>query len=427
MSTLQNYLAPLVDLALAATGWLLFAPLTLIIPRNPRLVIFFGRDGGKYTDNCKHLFATFANFSNDEIRAVYFAKDCALRNRLRMLGGDAVVVGSSQAWWLWLTAGTIVVDNIDWPRTGRYPAARGARLVQLWHGIPLKHVQLTLFRPRLQRLPFPIAWGLRLQRAITGRFARSDIFLSTSRYVTDNAFTSAFTFVRSSHAGYPRNDVLMRPGNALAEYGVDETAKARVAEHRRQGRGIVGIYAPTFRRGLDDPFQTGKVDLRGLSEVATELGILLLVKLHPWMYGRCATHAFPSIQFVEPDSDSYPLMRETDFLITDYSSIFFDYLLRDRPVLFFPYDLEHYLKSNRPMYFNYDEMTPGPKVRDIKSMKSELHLLCSGVDAWKNKRAQVRHLVFEHEDALAGERLMQELFNDIHMASSTSHRAKQRA
>lgn len=50
-------------------------------------------------------------------------------------------------------------------------------------------------------------------------------------------------------------------------------------------------------------------------------------------------------------------------LVTDYSSIYFDYLLLDKPIIFFNYDLEEYLNNSRDMYFNYDEFTPGRKYK----------------------------------------------------------------
>jgi CDP-glycerol glycerophosphotransferase (TagB/SpsB family) len=409
ISKTSDYVAPFFDLAVAVIAWLFLAPLTLVIRRDPRLIVFFGRDGGKYIDNCKHLFATINNDKND-IRPVYLAKNKILRDKLRSLGGNSVVAGSYEAWRLWLTAGTIVVDNIDWPKGGRFPAARNARVVQLWHGIPLKHVQLTLFRSRLKRLPRPVAWGLRLQKLITGRFARSELFLSTSQYVTNHTFSSGFTYARASHAGYPRNDVLVRPGAPLAEFGVDPTALDRISEHRRVGGTTVGLYAPTFRRKLRDPFSPESTDLEKLSNVASELGILLLVKLHPWMHGRFTSRSLPSIHFVAPDSDGYPLMREVNFMITDYSSIFFDFLLLDRPILFFPYDLKSYLESDRPMYFDYNSMTPGPKVFDVSSLTIEIRNIRAGVDEWKECRKRVRKLVFQDIDGRAGERLMRELF-----------------
>jgi len=416
---ITRHISPAISLIIAATGWLLFFPLTLIIKRNPRLVVFFGRDGGRYIDNCKHLFAAFNEYGDADIKAVFLAKSKSLRNEIRSLGGKAATVGGFEAWRLWLTAGTIVVDNIDWPNSGRFPASRGAKLIQLWHGIPLKHIQLTLFRSRLKHLPKFIALALRVQKIVTGRYVKSDMFLSTSKYITNSSFSSAFNYTNVSHAGYPRNDVLMQSGNALAEHGVDTSILESISKHKNDGVRAIGMYAPTFRRNFDDPFLTGKVDLDELSKIASELNMLLLVKLHPWMHDHYSEISLPSILFVKPDSDAYPLMREIDFLITDYSSIFFDYLLRDQPIIFFPYDIDSYLKFDRPMYFDYEKMTPGPKVTNMSGIRLELNKISSGIDNWRNERNAIRNLVFDHTDNFSGKRLVVNIINDIRINHST--------
>ncbi len=407
---LKDYVTPLWDLATAVCGWCLLAPLTIFLRRNPDLVVFLGRDGGTYADNCKHLFAAFREQRSGNAKSIFFAKDRELCRQLCSLGADAVVAHSLRAWHIWLTAGTIIVDNIGWHRAGRYPAARGARLIQLWHGVPLKHVQLTLFEERIRNMPRLVAYGLQIQRRITGRFAQTDLFLSTSPYVTDQAFASAFNYRQVSHAGYPRNDILYQSGNALAEFGVDMEAKQRVEQHRDQKQGLVGLYAPTFRSTFIDPFSAGYVNLEALSKSACAHHMLLLVKLHPWQSNLHANRRVPGIHFVRSDSDVYPLMRVTDFLVTDYSSIYFDYLLLDRPIVFFPYDLEEYLASERPMYFDYDAMTPGPKVRSTSALTAAIDEIARGEDTWKYRRTQTRDLVFSHRNPGSSERLLQELF-----------------
>ena len=92
------------------------------------------------------------------------------------------------------------------------------------------------------------------------------------------------------------------------------------------------------------------------------------------------------------------------------SSVFFDYLLLDRPVLFYPYDLATYLAEERPMYFDYDEMTPGPKAFDMEHLVAAMSAVAKGEDEWRDGRAKIRSLVFEHQDGMAAERLLGELF-----------------
>jgi CDP-glycerol glycerophosphotransferase len=113
---------------------------------------------------------------------------------------------------------------------------------------------------------------------------------------------------------------------------------------------------------------------------------------------------------VESSSDAYPLLKDVDLLVTDYSSIFFDFLLLDRPVVFFSYDLRSYLSDDRQMYFDYDSMTPGPKVQTTSALLGAVSEAISGKDEWKQERERVRNLVFAHTDGNSASRLLHELF-----------------
>lgn len=404
-------LAPAFALLSACMGWIFVYPLTLLIPRDPGLALFFGRDGGKFVDNCKHLFTAFQREPVAGVRAVYLVRDHELQATLKKFGAESELVSSLAGWWLRLRAGTFIVDSIDWSKGMGFCASRGSRVVQLWHGVPLKQVQIPLLQSRIQRLPGIIGYLLKMQRAIIGRFARSAWMLSTSPWITDHAFGPSFQFDRISHAGYPRNDALFFPQGLLSDLGTDEQAAREILQFRTdRPSGSVGVYAPTFRDALNDPFASGHIDLQALSDIACRNDVLLLVKLHPWMHGRVAGDPRPGIVFVAAESDLYPLLREVDFLVTDYSSIFFDFLLLDRPVIFFPYDLDHYLRSERPMYFDYSEMTPGPKAFNMNSLAHSMANIGADDIIWRDERKRVRDLVFLHQDGAAAQRLLTELF-----------------
>ena len=167
------------------------------------------------------------------------------------------------------------------------------------------------------------------------------------------------------------------------------------------------LYAPTFRKHFVDPFSSGALDLASLERFAGMHDLLILVKLHPLMRqpADCGM-AGRNIVFVSPDSDIYPLMAEVDLLVTDYSSIYFDFLLLDRPIVYYCQDLDDYITDDRGFIFDYEAMTPGPKVGTQASMESVLTGLLQGEDAWGEQRERVRKLVFDRTDGSAVERLM---------------------
>ena len=81
---------------------------------------------------------------------------------------------------------------------------------------------------------------------------------------------------------------------------------------------------------------------------------------------------YSNIRVLDNESDMYPLFANVDLLITDYSSIFFDFLLTDKPVLFYPYDKDAYLTQDRSMYDDYDSVTPGHKAYNFEELYSKL-------------------------------------------------------
>jgi CDP-glycerol glycerophosphotransferase len=410
----RPYIVSLGEFLAAATGWLLVGPITLVLPRRTELVVVLGRDGGKFLDNCKHLFVRMRHRPELGVEAWFLARDALLADQVRVLGGRSVPLRSWRAAWLWLRAGTIAVDSVDWMMGWRFAGSRGARVVQMWHGVPLKRVQLARFRDRIQKRPAILRWGLRMHVAITGRYAATTWFLSTSGYVSTHAFQESFRYSRISRAGYPRNDALFDSDSALRLVGVDASARATVLRHRASTASArVGVYAPTFREALNDPFADGTVDLCALSRAAVSMNLLLLVKLHPWMHGRLRSKPKPGLIFVSPESDIYPLLPLADFLITDYSSIYFDFLLLDRPILFFAYDLERYLAAERGMYFSYAEMTPGEKVTTLEELVTAMQRVIDGKDDWRPGRARVRSLVFEQADGHSADRLLAELYPQV--------------
>jgi len=151
------------------------------------------------------------------------------------------------------------------------------------------------------------------------------------------------------------------------------------------------------------------------------LSAILIIKTHRYF----TAHPFDGD--ADPDSDGarferivtlsdedlpdiYPLLKETAVLITDYSSIFFDYLLLDRPIVFAPFDIQQYVTVERGLFYDYDQVTPGPKATDWPDV---LRLLCEAVqnDTWSAKRREVCTLFNKFKDGNNSERVFQVVYH----------------
>ncbi|WP_234427823.1 CDP-glycerol glycerophosphotransferase family protein, partial [Streptomyces badius] len=241
------------------------------------------------------------------------------------------------------------VDNQGFPQQLRKPDR--TTYLQTWHGSAYKRMGFDETRVRLQNAP----QRERLQRAVD----RFDHFLVRSEHdVTTLARAYRLPEERLLRTGYPRNDALIaertraetegrlpRPPLA-AELGLDDHKKTV-------------LYAPTFRGG---PGKQRKARLLlDVREFAERFGDThtLLVRAHYLESARLPVCPPGTVVDVSRHHDVSELLTITDVLVTDYSSIMFDFALLDRPVVLFAPDLETYA-AERGSYFDLREQAPGP-------------------------------------------------------------------
>jgi CDP-glycerol glycerophosphotransferase (TagB/SpsB family) len=90
---------------------------------------------------------------------------------------------------------------------------------------------------------------------------------------------------------------------------------------------------------------------------------LFIFKLHPWTELAVPPQGqFPNLHFAEVTMDMYPYFPYVDLLVTDYSSVYYDFLLLKRGVVLFVFDRERYESENRDLILDFDTYTPGPRV-----------------------------------------------------------------
>lgn len=248
-------------------------------------------------------------------------------------GAVAVVEGSPE-WWLARGSARLLVVN-DWLRR-RYANRRGQVVLQTWHGTPLK--KLALHRP---------GFDPRRTVAVLREGRRWDVLLAQNGYGA-RVLRKAYAFLRRPVwvEGYPRNDVLITGDGAAVRESLGVAPDARVI-----------LYAPTWRDDRDQ-----MVDFLDLTRLADAAGATLLVRGHSrTLLPGSDTHGERVI-----DVTAYPDISEllvvADALITDYSSVMFDYTATGKPIYFFTPDVEHYRGELRGFYFDLAAHAPGPLV-----------------------------------------------------------------
>ena len=227
-------------------------------------------------------------------------------------------------------------------------------------------------------------------------------------------FSSAFRTEHVLVSGYPRNDRLISDvlENVLPE--LEEKELEKITSFReRDSRGKMVYYMPTFRDSEKKFFDV--MQLESFQQFLKENHILFCVKLHPKskLNAQFKELQGEAIQVIDKDADPYTFLEEADVLVTDYSSIYFDFLLTDKPVVFFDYDLEEYLSDTREMYFDYEAFTPGMKAKNQEELEEALkEAVCNQkvTDMTENEKYQeIKRNVFDETQNAASPRMVQDI------------------
>lgn len=239
------------------------------------------------------------------------------------------------------------VFNVRQPRWVR--KREGSIFLETWHGTPLKRLVFDQDE----------VCGASPQHKIQFyKDSRKWDYLVSANYFSSDVFRSAFMFDKEMlEFGYPRNDIL---------YAKDKEEKA-IALKKKLGIPLdkkTVLYAPTWR---DDEFYGSgqykfelKLDLRKMKQQLGDEYVVLL-RTHYYIADSLDTTGVEDFAFnLSKYDDIAEIYLISDILITDYSSVFFDYANLQRPMLFFTYDLEKYRDVLRGFYIDMLEEVPGP-------------------------------------------------------------------
>ena len=389
---------------------------SLIIPRSQRIWAFGSWYGQRFADNPKYFFLHCASQEQQHVHAVWLSMSSKVVNRIRALGFPAYHRLSPKGLWYALRAGVYIFDCRVMDVSS--VASSGAVKVNLWHGVPLKKIERDIAQSNNALAqanhgsPLVRAANKVLRPQLSERY---DYILGTSR-ATCERLAGAFGVETSQviNGGYPRTDVLLS-GDDGARFRMPEEERVieQCRNYRREGTRVL-FYMPTFRDWRNDADRVIPIDWKKLDALLLAHGGALFCKLHPNDQARLPDFAGLSrVHLIPSNVDPYPVLRHTDALISDYSSIFFDYLLLDRPLVFYPYDLDDYRKYSRALYDDYDTVTPGPRAYDNEGFERTLTALLSSYDEhaarYAADRARVRNRFYEHVDDGASARLFDAL------------------
>lgn len=356
--------------------------ISYLIPRNKKLWIF-GSYNDSFTDNSKYLFIE-VNSTNPDIEAVWVTGNKSLVKQLTSQGYKAYYRWSLSGV-LKSIRGRVYVFN-SYVSDINYWTSGGVVLINLWHGIPLKKIEYDIKFGLLGK-KYNSNWTCLYKIIYPNYFKKPTFFLSTSPQVS-NLFCNAFRIqiTQCLDFGYPRTDLFFKPLSEVIAYIRDsEPLMYNYYELMKPFEKTI-IYMPTFRESGTNNIND-ILDMSELNYSLSNSNTLLFIKQHSNI-SNCTTGHYSNIVFLHSSIDVYPLLPFTTALITDYSSIFCDYLLLNKPIIFYAFDKEDYLSGERGFYFNYDDFVPGDIVESfemlLQAIKSIDEQLCDKRDSIKN-------------------------------------------
>lgn len=346
--------------------------------------LFSSTDNSHYNYNSRYLFE-YVKENLPEIIPLFVINDPELRNSLSSKYGKQYFIetesiqGIRQA----LSAGV-------WFTSAGLPAYgtglhKKRLIINLWHGVPLK--KIALLDPNLKK-----AARIYFKKIFSENY--TCILTTSHELIPLMARSFAVSEDKIKVWGQPRNDGLFQKNDCREILG---QLFPDLPEYTK-----TVLYAPTFRDyGQVQLFPFKDFDQEQLEAFLEEKNMLLFIRTHVAEQGSAAPYLGKRIRFLgnEQAEDVTGILNIFDCLITDYSSIYIDYLLTDKPMIFLPYDRQQYL-DGRGMNFDYDDVTPGPKPETFNDF---LDALSPKEDFWKSERTRVNRLFNEIQHPCAAD------------------------
>jgi len=367
----------LLDLILSALSFIL----SLLLPKDRKLFLFGGR---QYGGNTAPLFEACVE---EGLRGIWLTR----RSEILALGRPNILSSRSFKG-LWLAArarGVIFTHALSDFAPVRFPSRR-TLIINVWHGMPIKRISQA--DPRFHSRSYA--------RSNLREMARFDaMFVSSPRMAQIFAETFQLPEERVHVTGQARTDHLLggSPPPLISRYDPPPPPHSKRL-----------LYCPTWREGeAVRLFPFPDFDLEELQESLEALDAVLYVRTHPNDPGQLKAR---DRRLLPMQGELVPEVTEVlphfDALITDYSSIYYDYLLLDRPCIFLPYDLEEY--SQVPgFYLPFEEILAGPCPQSQSAFLETIREALTQPGRGQERRAEMRSLIYSHLDDRSGERVLQ--------------------
>lgn len=346
-------------------------PFSFLFPRS-RKKWAFGSFRGAFNDNAKYFFIYASNHLKEK-NCAWLSINRKTVKLIRSKGMKAYHILSPQGIWFALTSKYWFYNAYS--SDIMFCLSGNTIRVNLWHGLSMKRIEF-----RITTGPLADRFA---KRTLKERYYHPETFQrpsyvlsSTGFFTTDFAESFRIPVSQCLEFGYPRNEILLWTDEERMRfvecYEPVET-KELILKLKSSNYEHVFLYLPTWRDAQRDLF-VKHFDLKRMDALMRERGSLLLLKPHAnTVVDDSIVDGLTNILLFRSTFDIYPILPYTDVLITDYSSITFDYMLMENKGDFlYIYDYQEY-KKERDFAYSFDTLPIGKKVGDFDSLVDALN------------------------------------------------------
>jgi len=382
--------------------WLFLYWINGVLPKKSGKILFHSTPS--FSDNSKTLWEYISETL--EYETAWIVDDKKSYNKMKEAGIPVFLNNTFQGIWTIFRSKYLVTTHVAFFKV----KASNQILINLWHGSPLKCMGFLDKSENKETMINLINMSKKID------------FLITTSSIMKYVLISSFCIFPSKVLilGQPRNDKLFIPSTKTDLFeDILQITKANFSK--------VILYAPTFREGYGQRVEGEKIDVDKrnymrlrefefvkLEEFLRENNYLLVVKLHQneeTYYRESIKNNISShIKFLwTNDLESnmcflYDFLNLFDILVTDYSSIFYDYLLMDRPIIFIENDIDEYRNIRGLLFDNPHFWMPGYKVKTLQGFQNAV-LECSFEDKYVENRKIINELANLYKDGQSCKRI----------------------
>ncbi len=317
---------------------ILLSILSAVIPKSKKYVVVGGWYGKRYADNSRYMYEYLCSHKKELgiSNVFWYTRSERIRDDLLNQGKEVLFGYSIKSIYWHLRSKVHIIDQN--PRDILGFLSVGCIRINLWHGTPLKR------------------FGY-LEDKQTDAYKKPNI---CKRFANGGFWNDSYVVATSDYAAKLIGKAMNVPMNKMLIASYPRTIK--LYHENLKTESYTAFYLPTFRDNKEtNPIL--ELDLQEIDRHLEEKNIRLIVKPHfADLANWSVTQDLNNINILDASEDVYDWLDKVDLLITDYSSVYYDFLLTRKPVLFFVYDLEYYEKKDRGFAVPFHSFTPGQKV-----------------------------------------------------------------